>query len=57
MESNDTNGKIIYKELSYKLSGLLFSVHNQLGRYGREKQYGDLLESLLSQESLSFKRQ
>lgn len=53
----ETEGKIIYKELSYQLNGLLFAVHNQIGRYGREKQYGDLLESLLADIGLKFKRE
>ena len=36
--------KIIYKDLSFKINGVCFKVHDQLGRYSREKQYCDLLE-------------
>lgn len=42
--------KIIHKELSYKITGLLFKVHTELGRYCREKQYGDALEKLFTTE-------
>jgi GxxExxY protein len=51
------NKKIIYPELSYQLTGILFSVHNELGNYGREKQYGDLLEQKLKEANLNFKRE
>jgi len=44
MHTNNTNKKIIYSELSFKINGACFKVHNQLGRYSREKQYCDLLE-------------
>ena len=56
MSTNDTN-KILYKELSYKLNGLLFNVHNKLGRFSREKQYGDELEVLLKNSDLAYKRE
>jgi GxxExxY protein len=56
MKTNDTN-KIIYKELSYTINGLLFKVHNELGRFCREKQYCDLLENKLVKSGLSFKRE
>lgn len=39
--------KVVYKELSYKINGLLFKVHKDLGRYRNEKQYGDYFEQLL----------
>jgi GxxExxY protein len=48
---------IILPELSYKVSGLLFQVHNQLGRYGREKQYADAFEGLLKQNLISYTRE
>ncbi|MFA6270072.1 MAG: GxxExxY protein [Candidatus Paceibacterota bacterium] len=51
------NKKIIYPELSYQLTGILFNVHNELGKYGREKQYGDLLEQKLKEANLNFKRE
>ena len=57
MIANDTNNKILYKELSYKLNGVLFNVHNKLGRFSREKQYGDELESLLKDVGIEYKRE
>ena len=39
MNTNDTNKKekLIHPELSYKIVGILYQVHNQLGRFAREK--------------------
>jgi len=56
MHANDAN-KIIYKELSYRITGILFNVHNELNRYAREKQYGDLLESKLREENINYERE
>ena len=56
MHSNVTN-KIILPELSYKINGLLFDVHNAIGRFGREKQYGDLFEARLKENGVSFERE
>ena len=56
MIANDTN-KIIHKELSYQITGMLFEIHNELDRFCREKQYGDLLESLLVERGVKFKRE
>ena len=55
--TNETNDKIIYRELSYRLNGLFFKVHNKLDRFCREKQYGDLLESLLQEEGVKYQRE
>ena len=53
-----TNEKrLIYPELSYKITGVLFGVHNNLGRFCREIQYGDLLELEFKKSELSFERE
>ena len=49
--------KIIYKNLSYRINGILFDVHNKLGRFCRERQYGDLIEKVLKETDLSFERE
>lgn len=49
--------ELIFPELSYKINGLLFSVHNELGRYCNEKQYGDYLEELLKKATIKYQRE
>lgn len=49
--------KLLHGELSFKLNGVLFKVHNELGRFGREKQYGDLFEIKLKEAGLSYLRE
>lgn len=49
--------EIFHKELSYRINGLLFKIHNELGRYCREKQYGDALEKLLKAKNMPFDRE
>ena len=56
LHSNDAN-KVIYPELSYKITGLFYEVHNNLGRFCREKQYGDELNTLLLRSGINFKRE
>ena len=46
-----------YEDLSYKINGILFSVHNQLGPYGREKQYSDLIEQKLKEAGIPYQRE
>lgn len=46
--------KVIHPDLSYLLYGLCFKVHNQLGRFCNEKQYGDALEKLLKLNILPY---
>ncbi|MFZ2190544.1 MAG: GxxExxY protein [Candidatus Magasanikiibacteriota bacterium] len=53
MEEN----KLIYKELSYEITGILFEVHNELGRFSREKQYCDVLEDKLKLKNKKYKRE
>ena len=55
MVTNDENrkSKLIYPELSYKITGICFDVHNDLGRYCREKQYCDLLEKKFNESDIA----
>ena len=55
IHSNVAN-KILYPELSYKITGLLFKTHSSLGRFCREKQYCDFFENLLKEKSFSYER-
>lgn len=59
MHTNATNknDKLIYPELSYLITGICFDVHNILGRYSREKQYGDLLEAKFKKLKLPYRRE
>lgn len=54
---NDGEEKIIYKDLSFKVNGILFEVHNQLGRDCNEKQVGDAIENGLKGKAIGFKRE
>lgn len=52
-----TKVELIYPELSYVITGLLFKVHSAIGQFGREKQYGDMLNDLLIESGLVFERE
>lgn len=49
--------KIIYGDISYKIVGLCFEVHDKLGRFCREKQYCDLLEILFKRDNINYERE
>ena len=49
--------ELLYPELSYTITGVCFSVHNELGRFAREKQYGDALETKLIETGIAFERE
>jgi len=49
--------KLVYPEVSYKINGILFSVHNKLGRYCNEKQYGDAVEEELNRLKIEYERE
>ncbi len=57
MRIKDNEGKIIYPELSYEITGMLFEVHNELGNYCREKQYCDALEKLLIEKGMFYEKE
>ncbi len=49
--------KIICKDLSYKIVGLCFNAHDILGRFGKEKQYCDILEEFFNKEGIQYERE
>lgn len=49
--------KVIYPELSYKINGILFKAHNNLGRFCNEQQYCDAIESYFDDSNLKYKRE
>ena len=51
------NNNLIYKDLSYKITGILFAIHNELGRYKNEKQYADKFEQILKGREIKYLRE
>lgn len=56
-DTNNTNNKLIYPELSYMITGVCFDVHNTVGRYAKEKQYGDEIEKRFGELNIIYKRE
>jgi hypothetical protein len=52
-----SQGYLLYPELSYAIVGCLYKAHNALGRYKNEKQYGDFLEQIFSDEKIAYMRE
>lgn len=51
------NKTLIHGELSFKLTGILFQAHNELGRFAKEKQYGDFIETKFKENNIPYKRE
>jgi len=49
--------KLIYPKLSYRIVGILFRVHNELGGAHREKYYQRAVEEAIKKEGLEYKRE
>ncbi len=49
--------KIIYPELSYKLNGIFYETQNTLGRFCRERQYCDAIETRLKNLHIPYERE
>lgn len=49
--------RIIHKELSYTVTGILFEAHNEVGMYASESEVCDVIERLLIESQLSYKRE
>jgi len=52
-----TNIDVLYPELSYTITGICFDVHNKLGRFSREIQYADELETEFIKRKVGYKRE
>lgn len=50
-------GKIIYSDLSYLINGILFKVHNELGRFRNEQEYGDFIENNFKNSDIKYERE
>ncbi len=51
------SSKIIYKDLSYDIVGVLYEVYNNLGYGYREKVYGKAVAKLFDDKNIDYKRQ
>ena len=51
------SNKFIFGELSYKITGICFKIHNKLGRFCSERQYSDKLEEALKENNIGYKRE
>lgn len=49
--------RIVEKELSYEITGILFKVHKDLGQFATERQYGGKLEEHLIKFQINYNRE
>jgi len=61
-DTDNTNSKnkkddLIYEELTYKINGVLFATHNELGCYAKEKQYAEVAARIFGERHLSLERE
>ncbi len=53
----ENNNKVIYKDLSYKIVGVLFEVYNNLGAGLQEKYYERAVAESFKKKNILYKRQ
>lgn len=49
--------ELIYPDLSYEITGVLFKTQNDLGRFCNEKQYADRLEEEFKARGIKYERE
>lgn len=54
---NECSDKVIYKDLSYEIVGILFEVYNELGYGYQEKYYEKAVAHYLDLKNIKYKRQ
>jgi GxxExxY protein len=57
METPESGDKVLYRELSYQIVGVLFDVYNKVGYGHREKYYENAVAVGLEQQQLQYERQ
>ena len=60
IHANDANrlkAELIYPDLSYKITGLFYAIHNELGRFLLERQYADSLAMSLEKAAIPYERE
>lgn len=57
MKTNQANKQLIYPELSYKIMGVLFKVHNLLGPSYQERYYQRAIEKELKDQKIPYQKQ
>ena len=45
---------LIYEELTYKIRGILYNIHNKMNKYYKEIQYGDEIEKELKANNIRY---
>lgn len=55
--NTNKNVKLLYPDISYKLVGIFFDIHNTIGRYARERQYGNMFEEKLKELKIKHVRE
>lgn len=48
---------LLYEDLTYEIRGILFEVHNELGRFAKEKQFADLVETKVIAKEWPYSRE
>lgn len=48
---------LLHQTLSYNIRGILYKVHNELGQFRNEKQYGDAVAYYCNQQKIFFQRE
>ncbi len=56
-DSRKYGSQVIYPELSYKLTGVLFEVHKELGCFEKEVYYGNRIAEKLFEMKIPYKRE
>jgi len=54
---NTHNNKLVYPDLSYKIVGILFKVHNELGNKYQEKYYQRAIEVELKNQNIKYSKE